>query len=160
VPFLDLDYLRRVESIPGRVRVPLFGARKPLQLALAKATLPSPLEARLRHSTSPFHRKHGFDVPIAQWIRSRRIGALEEFLTGNKACLPQYLKQQELLGSIGSFLGGKDSAYRFPLSLLVLEMWLRTTFGGATATEISAALPGRDLASRQFDETNGVRGSN
>jgi asparagine synthase (glutamine-hydrolysing) len=146
VPFLDNEYLRILESIPGRDRVPLFGGRKPLQMRLARAILPKPLFSRLRRSTSPFRRKHGFDVPIGQWMRSRKAGSLEEFVGGASACLPVFLDSPRVRETIRAFVSGSDASYRFPLSLVVLEMWLRTTFAGVSPHSIAASLPGESEA--------------
>src|SRR6266571_2263405 len=69
VPFLDLDYLALVESIPGRSRVRLWGNRKRVQHAIGRRVLPAALSRRIATSSSPWRRKHGFDVPVAEWFR-------------------------------------------------------------------------------------------
>lgn len=129
VPYLDLDYLRVLEAIPGTERVAAFGRRKPVQLAIARKVLPSELNHRLQGTTSPLRKKRGFDVPVAQWFRSSLGGNLITFLTGPRSLLPQYISAAEVQPRVASYLRGTGSAFRFVLSLYVLELWLRGVAG-------------------------------
>ena len=126
VPFLDLDYLALVESIPGRSRVRLWGNRKRVQHAIGRRVLPAALSRRIASSTSPWRRKHGFDVPVAEWFRGTLQHRLSEFLTGAKSLLPDYVDRDRLRVAVQLYLAGSWSGYRQPLAFLVLEMWLRS----------------------------------
>jgi asparagine synthase (glutamine-hydrolysing) len=125
VPYLDLEYLAVLESIPGPQRIGLLGRRKPLQQALARRLLPQPLQRSLRRSTSPWRRKHGFDVPVAEWFRGAFRAGLREFLTGPDSAIPAFVDRQVVGHALDSFLAGSGRTYRQILSLYALEVWLR-----------------------------------
>jgi asparagine synthase (glutamine-hydrolysing) len=125
VPYLDLEYLAFLESIPGPQRIGLLGRRKPLQQALARRLLPRPLQRSLRRSTSPWRRKHGFDVPVAEWFRGAFRTGLREFLLGSDSAIPAYVDARVVRHTLDSFLAGSGRTYRQILSLYALEVWLR-----------------------------------
>jgi asparagine synthase (glutamine-hydrolysing) len=136
VPFLDLEYLRLLESIPGSHRLRLVGSRKHLQYALAHRTLPRALRSRLRGGGLPWVRKRGFDVPVTPWFR-RSVGPrLRRFLAGPGAVLPELLNAELADARVASYLHGRGAAYRLPLSLFVLECWLRMHVRGVSHTEL------------------------
>src|SRR6266705_1031217 len=109
VPFLDLDYLALVESIPGRSRVRLWGNRKRVQHAIGRRVLPAALSRRITTSSSPWRRKHGFDVPVAEWFRGTLQDRLSEFLTGAKSLLPDYVDRDRLRVAAQTYLAGSGS---------------------------------------------------
>lgn len=129
VPYLDLEYLSFLESIPGPQRIGVLGRRKPLQQALARRLLPPPLRRALRGSTSPWRRKHGFDVPVADWFRGPFRQGLREFLSGRESLLPEYLNEQSVRRVIDAFQRGSGKSYRQILGLYALEAWLRVNVG-------------------------------
>jgi hypothetical protein len=68
VLYLDLEYLAYLEAIPGPQRIGV------VESAAAATSVGTTLVAAraatvLRSSTSPWRRKHGFDVPVAEWFR-------------------------------------------------------------------------------------------
>jgi asparagine synthase (glutamine-hydrolysing) len=125
VPYLDLDYLSYLEGIPGPQRVGIMGRRKPLQQVQARRLLPRALQRSLRSSTSPWRRKHGFDVPVADWFRNVLRSDIQDFLTGSGSAIPEFLDLRVVRHTISSFLQGSGRSYRQVLSLYVLEIWLR-----------------------------------
>ncbi len=110
VPFLDqalVDYVVAVGpgDLSGRAGI------KPL------------LAAALGHHARPQHRKLGFSLPMARWLRGplradveRRLGRLEwagEFLT-TKGALARWRR----------LLGGEDRAWTRVWAIYVLDRWL------------------------------------
>jgi len=144
VPYLDLDYLALVESIPGTSRVRLWGNRKRIQHAIGRRVLPAALSRRIAASSSPWRRKQGFDVPIAEWFRGSLRHRLSEFLTGPNSLLPEYVDRDRLTMAVQQYLAGSGSGYRQPLSFAVLEMWLRANIA---ETELGA-VGGASFATR------------
>lgn len=125
VPYLDLEYLTYLEAIPGTQRIGMLGRRKPLQQALARRLLPEELQRALRSSTRPWRRKHGFDVPVADWLRGPYRGELADFLVGARSALPAFVDGRTVQRVVESFLCGAGRSFRQVLSLYVLEIWLR-----------------------------------
>lgn len=125
VPFLDLEYLAVVESIPGSQRVGVMGSRKRVQRELGRRLLPSSLFNTLAGSASPLRKKRGFDVPVSSWFRGPMRDRLPEFLVGSNSVLPALVKPESVSQSVGAFLNGGGDAYRQVLALFVLEHWLR-----------------------------------
>ena len=135
VPFLDLEYLRAVESIHGHQRVAVVGHRKPLQLEVARRTLPSAMADRFRAMAAPWRRKAGFDAPVGRWLRSSDAD-LPALLCGRSAVLPEFLSRQR----VASLVANEAShSPRTRFALVALELWLRSTLTGnadaATAGE-------------------------
>jgi asparagine synthase (glutamine-hydrolysing) len=130
VPFLDLEYLHFVESIPGSVRVHAMGDRKWLQRELARKILPGDLARSLAGSTSPFRKKRGFDVPVRDWLRRGGGTGLIEFLAGRQSRLPDLVDLAWIRQTTENYLGGRDESYRTILSLYMLELWLQAGRGG------------------------------
>jgi hypothetical protein len=79
----------------------------------------------LRRSTSPWRRKHGFDVPVAEWFRGAFRTGLREFLLGSDSAIPAYVDARVVRHTLDSFLAGSGRTYRQILSLYALEVWLR-----------------------------------
>jgi asparagine synthase (glutamine-hydrolysing) len=125
VPYLDLEYLALLESIPGPQRIGLLGSRKPLQQALAHRLLPRSLQQSLRGSTNPWRRKHGFDVPVAEWFRGAFRTGLRQFLVGPDSVIPAYVNANFVNRALDAFLEGTGRRYRQILSLYALEVCLR-----------------------------------
>lgn len=140
VPFLDLDYLTLVESIDGGQRVRTVGRRKHLQYAIAKSRLPPGLFRTLASASRPWRRKRGFDVPVTPWLRGPMRAHLERFLVGRGACLPEYLDERQVRPHVRAYLGGGGQSFRFVLSLVVLEIWLRLVVRREDPARVSAAL--------------------
>ncbi len=125
VPFLDLDYLRLIESLPGRTRVRLWGRRKRIQHAIGRELLPRRLARALASSSSPVRRKRAFDVPVAEWLRGPMRADLPRFLWGPRSVLPAYVAIDRVRPAVCGFLRGSGRAYRVALACYALEVWLR-----------------------------------
>jgi asparagine synthase (glutamine-hydrolysing) len=139
VPFLDLEYLCRVEAIPGAERVPLWRRRKWIQHELARRILPAKLERALAGSPNPFRKKRGFEVPVDRWLRERLGSSLATRLTGAGSMLPELVDRRFVESAVGEYLQGRRRAYRTVFALYVLEEWLRSQFARVPLSGRSAA---------------------
>lgn len=139
VPYLDLEYLALLETIPGPHRVGLWGRRKGLQHEVARLLLPGELAKTLAASSSPFRRKRGFDVPVNHWFRSVMGPRLAMYVAGSDSLIPAYVDQRVVIEVTRSYLAGSGDAYRMMLALYVLEMWLRMTVGKVSPEAVAAA---------------------
>jgi asparagine synthase (glutamine-hydrolysing) len=125
VPFLDLDYLRQVESIPGPTRVAAWGSRKRIQHLIGRNLLPAELSRSLERSSGMLRRKRGFDVPVTSWFRESMQEQLVEFLTGPQSVLPDYLRGDLVRSRVRAFLSGSGRDSRQAMAFYMLELWLR-----------------------------------
>lgn len=130
VPFLDLEYLRFLESLPGNYRVRLWGSRKWLQREIGRRLLPAELWRRLAPSTMPWLRKRGFDVPVHQWLRRDLGPDLLALVLGPNSMTPSYIDPAYVRPVLEGYLAARPGGYRQPLALLALELWLRTQVRG------------------------------
>jgi asparagine synthase (glutamine-hydrolysing) len=142
VPYLDLEHLALVESIPGPSRVHLWGKRKQVQHAIGNRILPAALSRGIAMSSSPWRKKRGFDVPVADWFRNTLQRGLLEFLTGPGSLLPDYVDGNQVRARMQDYLESSGAGYRQPLAFFALELWLRLMVAGRSATEV-----GREMAS-------------
>jgi asparagine synthase (glutamine-hydrolysing) len=142
VPYLDLEYLASLESLPGPYRVPLWRRRKWIQHDLARKILPPELGRRLLGSRGPFSRKRGFEVPMDRWLRGAFGGRLETIVAGPDSVLPQYVNDGYVRRVVTRYLSGSAQPYRTTLALYVLELWLRLNVAGAQPDQLPVP-PGR-----------------
>jgi len=139
VPFLDLEYLRLLESIPGPHRIPLWRRRKWIQLGLAQRVLPAALARELTGSRNPFRRKLAFEVPMAGWLRKGFGDRLQDVIAGPRSMLPQFVDRAFLLRTCERYLRSRHQAFRNVFALYVLEVWLRALVGRVPVAELPAA---------------------
>jgi asparagine synthase (glutamine-hydrolysing) len=140
VPFLDLEYLRTIESIDGRQRVGMLGPRKHLQIEIARRMLPSELSQSFAAAAQPWRKKRGFDAPVREWMCGSARGRLATFLHGRDACLPELLDRQQVAARLAGFLGSSGDGYRLVLAFFALEVWLRSTLRGDAAAVVTESL--------------------
>ena len=139
VPFLDLEYLARLESIPGRQRVSLWGPPKQIQWDIGRRVLSPGHVGRLAESRRTT-RKRGFDVPVSAWFRRSNGDALQEILTSSSSHIREIVNPDTVRSTVISYLGGKESGYRMVLALFVLEQWLRNECGDNQPGDLSQTL--------------------
>jgi len=139
VPFLDIEYLRLVESIPGSQRVALWRRRKWIQHSLARRLVPTPLARELLGPLNPFRKKLAFEVPVDEWLRRGFGTRLRELIAGGNSVLPAYVDRAYLRRTVDEYLGNARQGYRVVLSLYVLEVWLRGHIAGVPAEQLPAA---------------------
>jgi len=139
VPFLDLEYLAAVESLPGPSRIPLWRRRKWIQHGLARRLLPPALARALAGPRNPFRTKLAFEVPMDGWLRGALGGRLADILMGGRSMLPEYVDRMYVERVLASYLTNKRQSYRTVLALYVLELWLRGVMAEVPVAELPAA---------------------
>ena len=139
VPFVDLEYLRLLESLPGSHRLSPWHRRKWIQHALGRQVLPAPLQARLRGSRNPFRKKLAFEVPVDAWLRGSLGARLVDILAGAGSVLPSFVDRGFLLSTSRRYLEHRGQSYRSVLGLYVLELWLRATVAEVPLERLPAA---------------------
>ena len=144
VPYLDLEYLRLAESLPGTQRLSLWHRRKWIQHLLARRFLPSRLARTLGGGVlGPLATKRGFEVPMDSWLRGGFGRGLLEVLTGNQSCLPAYVDPGFLRHVTERYLESRRGHYRAVLALYVLEIWLRARIAGVPVARLPTFHPRR-----------------
>jgi asparagine synthase (glutamine-hydrolysing) len=132
VPFLDLQFLSLIESMPSRFKISRFGERKWLYRRAVAQSLPGELKGSLTGWGARTGRKLGFSTPLDDWFGNWVRQDAETFLLGRQACSPAYLSADYLVGLIDEARDDDRPRSRQLMSLFVLETWLRRTLGGET----------------------------
>ncbi|MEO8294540.1 MAG: asparagine synthase (glutamine-hydrolyzing) [Gemmatimonadota bacterium] len=136
VPFLDLAFLARLESMPSRYKISQFGERKWLYRRAVTPMLPLALRQPLTGLGGRVGRKLGFTTPVDQWLSRWAHRKGEHYLAGKNACLPHHLDRDAVCGILQESRSGRPRARQL-LSLYVLETWLR----GASGTSLEGGIP-------------------
>ena len=113
VPFLDRELVEWSLRLPGRVKV--GGGTGKLLLRRA-------LERRLPDTAR--RRKHGFDVPLGDFLRGRLAPWLRDSLSPDRVRRRGLLRPEAVERLVEAHLAGQVDASRRLLSLLVLDSWL------------------------------------
>ncbi len=116
VPFLDLDLLRFVESIPASLRVRLMRPKSFLKEALAPLV---PAEILRR-------RKRNFSPPESAWLASRETGPNPRWLLEPSSASLRYLRRSEIERLLREHESGQRDRHRQLFALLAFEVWHRT----------------------------------
>jgi asparagine synthase (glutamine-hydrolysing) len=125
VPYLDLDYLRLAEAIPGNVKISWHSGRKNLQRLVGRRLLPPVLRDGLTGHGAGWGRKLGFSVPIRTWLQPPFMQRIEDFLLGPDARLPVCLDRRALGSLIAEHRQGRIDHTRRITALIALEAWQR-----------------------------------
>jgi asparagine synthase (glutamine-hydrolysing) len=120
VPFLDLDLLRFVETIPASVRVSAIHPKRLLKRALA-STVPAEARTRAKRNLSP---------PHAAWLAPTADGPCADWLIDRDAAVAQYLDREAIARLLHGQREGRRDRRRQLFALLALEVWHRTFIDG------------------------------
>lgn len=124
VPFLDLEFLRFVESIPARLRVGLLRPKRILRQALA-GILPASILNRPKRNFSP---------PDSTWMDASSPGASLGWMLAPQSALARYCRREEIQRLMREQDQGRRDRRRQLFALLAFELWHRA-FPGARRIE-------------------------
>jgi len=113
VPFLDIEYMDTVESLPASQRIRGV-TRKYMHKKVIAKWLPESIIRR---------KKRGFETPMDQWFQSELSGYVKDMLlSGNSACL-DYFRPQTIDKLITEHINGVQNNQRQLFCLLNFEIW-------------------------------------
>ncbi len=113
VPFLDLELLRYVESIPSRYKIKGF-----TQKYILKKTAHRWIPRRVIN-----RRKIGFTTPLDDWFQKELAFHIKDRLLASGSGCRKYFKEELLLKMIGDHIGRREDFKRILFSLLTFELW-------------------------------------
>jgi asparagine synthase (glutamine-hydrolysing) len=113
VPFLDLELMHLVESIPPRLKIHGLTRKYVLKRALAK-WVPGEVIQR---------KKIGFRPPVDQWLRTDLRSHVADLLLARDSGCMKYFDHATVRSMIDDHAGGRQDYKRALLSLLVFELW-------------------------------------
>ncbi len=141
VPFLDRALVEWSFRQPGRYKV-RGGTGKLLLRRVARDRLP-------RAAARP---KHGFDVPLAEWLRGPLREALCDTLSRAAVARRGLLRPEAVERLVRAHLSGEADHSRKVFTLFALERWLtaraRPAAGASTASDAGAEAPPTPAALR------------
>ncbi len=118
-PFLDTRLVEFVSRLPSEMKLKKGKLKYLVRTAFQKEIPQENLN----------HRKMGFAVPMAQWIRGELRESVREGLFSDKTRIVRYFKRDTMNEMFAAHLSGKrDYAYVL-WGLLVLEHWHRECLG-------------------------------
>jgi asparagine synthase (glutamine-hydrolysing) len=121
VPFLDVELMRFVESIPARERVGPRAGKRLHRRAMAQL-VPRQIVDR---------PKHGFSTPYDSWLRES-LGAEVERRYAPGAPAAELIDSGTVAGLVAAHRAGKADHKRILYCLLELSQWHRTFIEGET----------------------------
>jgi asparagine synthase (glutamine-hydrolysing) len=133
VPYLDLEYLRVAERIPGCLKISWHSGRKQLQRLVGQRLLPPSLARSLAAPGSGWRKKRGFDIPFGSWFQPRLISQVRDYLSGTGATLIEYLDRGAVRTLIDEHVRGRADHTRRLIALITLEAWHRAYLAGDVA---------------------------
>jgi asparagine synthase (glutamine-hydrolysing) len=116
VPFLDLELLRLVESIPARLRVGMLTPKRLLRRALAK-TLPRSIIQRPKRNFAP---------PDVTWMDSSAGGPSLKWLLEERSAVSRHCRPEQVMRLYHEQINGRRDWRRQLFALLAFELWHRT----------------------------------
>lgn len=133
VPYLDHHFVEWALSLPDHLVV---GRRKALLVEAAGAQLPSEVKAR---------RKHGFALPLAEWMRGPLRTEVEETLASSDPQLEEIISRDASIEIWDDFLGTGHRWVR-AWALFALSRWVESASrlpqgGGGPETPTLGAAP-------------------
>jgi asparagine synthase (glutamine-hydrolysing) len=120
VPFLDLELLRFVETIPAPLRVSTIRPKRLLKRAIAGVV---PAEVRVRP-------KRNFSPPHQAWLAPAADGPCADWLLDRDAAVAEYLDREEIARLLREQREGRRDRRRQLFALLAFEIWHRTFIDG------------------------------
>lgn len=113
VPFLDLELMKFVESIPSKFKINGFTQKYLLKKAVRK-WIPEDVIKK---------KKIGFATPIDNWFQSELKGEIEERLLSEGSAIRKYLDALTIKKMIDDHSSKKEDYKRPLLSFLTFEIW-------------------------------------
>lgn len=118
VPYLDAELAEHVLALPGHVKLDLVRDKRLLR-EVATGWLPGEFTRR---------RKHGFDVPIGDWLRGALRETLQDTLGERTVCARGLLSAPAVNQMVKDHLHGHSEHGEQLWCLLVTELWLQEVF--------------------------------
>jgi len=116
VPFLDHTLVEFAAACPAHLKQSRLKT-KVLLRKLAADRIPAEILQR---------PKHGFEIPIANWIAGDLSGEVDELLLSGSSRTKDYLRPEFLHGLIDRHRSGSENNSREIWSLMSLEFWLQS----------------------------------
>jgi asparagine synthase (glutamine-hydrolysing) len=140
VPILDHRIAELSSRIPGRLKI----------RALTLKWIPRKHAEGLLPRAVLEHRKVGFLVPLAEWLRGPLRGYVEDLLLGERARSRGLFRPEAVRALVRAHMSRKRDMSGKLWSLLNIELWHRTWIDPeGAANPRPGILPGRPAASRR-----------
>ncbi len=113
VPFLDLELMQFVESIPAKFKIKGLTQKYLLKKAVSK-WIPNEVIKK---------KKIGFTTPLDDWFQNKLKGEIEERLLSEGSACREFLNADMIKQIIEYHASNKEDYKRSLLSLLTFEIW-------------------------------------
>ncbi len=113
VPFLDLELMRLVESLPGRLKIRRLTQKRILKKAVSR-WVPQDVIDR---------KKIGFSTPVDAWLRGVLRAQVEERLLSDGSACRAYFHPETVRQLLDDHASGRHDHKRILFALLTFEIW-------------------------------------
>jgi asparagine synthase (glutamine-hydrolysing) len=120
VPFLDVDLVNLIETMPSELKLKGFKIGKYLHKLVARKWLPAKVINR---------PKKGFQTPIDEWFQSELSGELRSTLLSKESYCNRYFSTDYLAEMIRDHVTGRRDHQRQLFALLTFELWAKRFLG-------------------------------
>jgi asparagine synthase (glutamine-hydrolysing) len=121
VPFLDLEFLKFVESVPATWKLRGL-SRKYILKEAVRHLLPPGVADR---------KKKGFPTPMGRWLQSELAGYARDLLLASDSACCTMIDRKRLCRMIDAHVRGRRNYERQIFTLLVFEIWHQTFLGSS-----------------------------
>ena len=125
VPFLDVDLVKFLESLPSNLKL-RGGTGKYIHKKALGKWLPSEIIAR---------KKRGFATPMDRWLQDDLAEFALNVLTSHDSAGSRYFNPSFIRKMINAHRSGRENYQRQIFALLSFELWHKTFFEGKSAEE-------------------------
>lgn len=120
VPFLDVEFIEFVETLPSRLKLKGMTGKYIHKKAMAKWLPPQIIK----------RPKKGFATPIDQWFQNELADYLRQTLLDSGAACLHYFELDEVKRMIDKHVSGERELQRQLFALLTFELWHRAFVKG------------------------------
>ncbi len=118
VPFLDIELVRFLESLPSHFKLKGM-TQKYLHKKAVKKWLPDRIVYR---------KKRGFQTPMDNWLQNDLSSFVKDYLCSNKSMTANFFNLNEIERMIDCHISKKENYTRNLFTLLSFEVWSREFF--------------------------------
>jgi asparagine synthase (glutamine-hydrolysing) len=118
VPFLDVEFIKFVESLPGSLKIK-GTTRKYIHKKAVEAWLPGEIIHR---------KKRGFATPIDKWLQNDLVGFARKVLLSSQSATRQYFEPEYVSRMIDDHAMRRENFQRHLFALLSFELWHKSFF--------------------------------
>jgi asparagine synthase (glutamine-hydrolysing) len=123
-PFLDVDLVSFLSSVPPNMKLRRFDGKQILKRAM-EGRLPPGITGR---------QKKGFGIPVAEWLKAPLRGMLEDELSVSRLETQGLFAPSAVRQLVSEHMSGRRDHRKQLWTLLMFQLWYRRWYEGTRRT--------------------------